>query len=320
MAIVESALNPKAKSRSGATGLWQFMYLTGKEYSLDVTSYMDERQDPYKATEAACIYFVKLYEMFGDWNLVLAAYNGGPGYLQRTINNIGSYDFWELHPHLRKETRNYVPTFIAVNYVMNHSQEHGIFPIKNNINFEQRDTITLKKQAEIKTLTHLLCVNIETLAYLNPAYKQDVFPNNSILVLPTFAINDFLDNEEAYYDIIRMVESKEILIDEERIVYNVQKGDYLGKIAEIYSVKVSDLKIWNNLTNTDLNIGDKLIVFVKKNQLKEELTHNYVVQKGDTLWDIAKKHQGLTISKIRAINNLESDAISPGDIIVLPVT
>ena len=138
--------------------------------------------------------------------------------------------------------------------------------------------------------------------------------------MPTFAINDFLDNEEAYYDIIRMVESKEILIDEERIVYNVQKGDYLGKIAEIYSVKVSDLKIWNNLTNTDLNIGDKLIVFVKKNQLKEELTHNYVVQKGDTLWDIAKKHQGLTISKIRAINNLESDAISPGDIIVLPVT
>ena len=124
LAIVESALNPKAKSPSGATGLWQFMYLTGRDYGLEVTSYIDERQDPLKSTQAACEYFVKLFDLFGDWNLVLAAYNGGPGYLQRKINSVGSYDFWQLYPHLRNETRNYIPTFIAVNYVMNYSEEH----------------------------------------------------------------------------------------------------------------------------------------------------------------------------------------------------
>ena len=124
LAIVESALNPRAKSNSGATGLWQFMYLTGKEFGLEVTSYIDERQDPLKSTKAACEYFIKLYDMFGDWNLVLAAYNGGPGYLQRKINDIGTCDFWDLYPHLRKETRNYIPTFIAVNYIMNYAEQH----------------------------------------------------------------------------------------------------------------------------------------------------------------------------------------------------
>lgn len=121
LAIVESALNPKAKSNSGAAGLWQFMYLTGKELGLEVNSYIDDRQNPVKSTQAACEYFIKLYEMFGDWNLVLAAYNGGPGYLQRKISDVGSYNFWELYPHLRKETRNYIPKFIAVNYAMNYS-------------------------------------------------------------------------------------------------------------------------------------------------------------------------------------------------------
>ena len=320
LAIVESALNPRAKSRSGATGLWQFMYLTGKEYSLEVTSYMDERQDPYKATEAACSYFVKLYEMFGDWNLVLAAYNGGPGYLQRTINNVGSYNFWDLHPHLRKETRNYVPTFIAVNYAMNYAKEHNISTIKKDGFFEKTDTLTLKRQVDARALTHLICVDHEKLTYLNPSYSKDVFPNNSILILPDFAVKDFLDNEESYYDVIELIENKEVLIDEERIVYTVQKGDYLGKIAEKHGVRIHELKTWNTLTTTDLKIGDKLIVFVKKNQPKESLTSQYVVQQGDTLWDIANKHQGLTISKIISLNNLENDIINPGDVIILPAT
>ena len=148
LAIVESALNPKAKSRSGATGLWQFMYLRGKECGLEVTSYMDERQDPLKSTEAACKYFTKLYDMFGDWNLVLAAYNGGPGYLQRKINSVGSNDFWELYPHLREETRNYVPSFIAVIYAMNYAKEHDISTKPIDINFTKTDTITIKKQVD----------------------------------------------------------------------------------------------------------------------------------------------------------------------------
>ncbi|MDB0027233.1 lytic transglycosylase domain-containing protein, partial [Flavobacteriales bacterium] len=216
LAIVESAMNPKAKSHSGATGLWQFMYLTGKQYGLNVTSYMDERQDPHKATEAACVYFEKLYDTFGDWNLVLAAYNGGPGYLQKKINTVGSNDFWVLHPHLRRETRNYIPTFIAINYAMNYAKEHGISPQTTKIEVGKTDTLTLKKQVDAKVLSEIICVNKETILYLNPAYKKAIFPNKSVVVLPEFAANDFRFNEETNYIFIEAVDNKEILIDEER--------------------------------------------------------------------------------------------------------
>ena len=323
LAIVESAMNPKAKSHSGATGLWQFMYLTGKQYGLNVTSYMDERQDPYKATEAACVYFEKLYDTFGDWNLVLAAYNGGPGYLQKKINTVGSNDFWVLHPHLRRETRNYIPTFIAVNYAMNYAEEHGISTQKTKIEVGITDTLTLKKQIELKVLAEIICVNKETILYLNPAYKKNIFPKESVVVLPEFAANDFKFNEETNYAFIESVDNKEILIDEERIVYRVHKGDYLGRIAKDHNVHVFELKEWNNLKTTNLDIGDKLVIYVKNNQKTQEkpqklAKNEYIVQKGDTLWGIAKKHDGLSVWKIKSLNNLESDNLKPGTKILLP--
>jgi membrane-bound lytic murein transglycosylase D len=323
LAIVESAMNPKAKSHSGATGLWQFMYLTGKQYGLNVTSYMDERQDPHKATEAACVYFEKLYDTFGDWNLVLAAYNGGPGYLQKKINTIGSNDFWVLHPHLRRETRNYIPTFIAVNYAMNYAKEHGIISQITKIEVGKTDTLTIKKQVDVKVLSEIICVNKETILYLNPAYKKDIFPNESVVVLPEFAINDFRFNEESNYIFIEAVDNKEILIDEERIVYRVHKGDYLGRIAKDHNVHVFELKEWNNLKTTNLDIGDKLVIYVKNNQKTREkpqklAKNEYIVQKGDTLWGIAKKHDGLSVWKIKSLNNLESDNLKPGTKILLP--
>jgi membrane-bound lytic murein transglycosylase D len=323
LAIVESAMNPKAKSHSGATGLWQFMYLTGKQYGLNVTSYMDERQDPHKATEAACVYFEKLYDTFGDWNLVLAAYNGGPGYLQKKINTVGSNDFWVLHPHLRRETRNYIPAFIAVNYAMNYAKEHGIRPQTTKIEVGKTDTLTLKKQVDVKVLSEMICVNKETILYLNPAYKKDVFPNESLVVLPQFAANDFRFNEETNYIFIEAVDNKEILIDEERIVYRVHKGDYLGRIAKKHDVHVFELKEWNNLKTTNLDIGDKLVIYVKNNQKTQEkpqklAKNEYIVQKGDTLWGIAKKHDGLSVWKIKSLNNLESDDLKPGTKILLP--
>ena len=323
LAIVESALNPKAKSRSGAKGLWQFMYLTGKEYGLEVSSYIDDRQDPLKSTQAACEYFVRLYEMFGDWNLVLAAYNGGPGYLQRKIHDVGSYNFWDLYPHLRKETRNYIPTFIAVNYVMNYAFEHEIPKERLNINLVNIDTLKIKKQVELSTLSRILCLDKETINYLNPSYKQDVFPSNSILVLPTFYVQDFLYNEEANYLFIDAVDKKQVLIDEERIVYRVLKGDYLGRIAKSFGVRIFELKKWNNLTETHLDIGDKLVIYVKEKNIvkKSNISQNeYIVQPGDTLWEIAKKHNGISIWKIKALNNLESDKIMPGTKIILPTT
>ena len=325
LAIVESAMNPKAKSHSGATGLWQFMYLTGKQYGLNVTSYTDERQDPHKATEAACVYFAKLYDTFGDWNLVLAAYNGGPGYLQKKINSVGSNDFWVLYPHLRRETRNYIPTFIAVNYAMNYAEEHGISPQATKIEVGITDTLTLKKQIELKVLADIICVNKETILYLNPAYKKNIFPKESVVVLPEFAAKDFKFNEETNYAFIESVDNKEILIDEERIVYRVQKGDYLGRIAKDHNVYVFELKEWNNLKTTNLDIGEKLVIYVKNNQKTQEKSQKlakkeYIVQKGDTLWGIAKKHDGLSVWKIKSLNNLESNNLKPGTKILLPLS
>ena len=325
LSIVESALNPKARSRSGASGLWQFMYLTGKQYGLEVTSYMDERQDPLKATIAACEYFVKLYDTFGDWNLVLAAYNGGPGYLQRKIASVGTSNFWELHPHLRKETRNYVPTFIAVNYAMNYANEHGIYTQEPKINLGQTDTITLKKQVDLKVLSELLCVNSETINYLNPSYKKEVYPQGAVLVFPANTVNDFKLNEASNYAFVESVDKKEILIGEERIIYRVHKGDYLGRIAKEHKVHVFEIKEWNNLKSSKLDIGDKLVIYVKKGEDKstKKVTaskNEYIVQKGDTLWEIAQKHEGLSVWKIKALNNLETDNLKPGTKILIPIS
>ena len=325
LAIVESALNPKARSRSGASGLWQFMYLTGKQYGLEATSYMDERQDPLKSTKSACEYFVSLYDTFGDWNLVLAAYNGGPGYLQQKIASVGSSDFWELYPHLRKETRNYVPTFIAINYAMQYANKHDIFSVNSKISFADVDTLILKEEVELKVLIELLCVNEETINYLNPAYKKSIFPKGSVLIFPTNAVHDFKLNETNNYAFIGAVENKEILIGEERIVYRVKNGDYLGRIAKAHNVHVFEIKEWNKLKSANLDVGDKLVIYVMKfDPLKSEKNlsgkNKYIIQKGDTLWDIAQKYNGLSVWKIKELNNMQDDNLKPGATILLPTS
>ena len=325
LAIVESALNPRARSHSGASGLWQFMYLTGKQYGLKVTSYMDERQDPLKATKSACEYFVSLYDTFGDWNLVLAAYNGGPGYLQQKIASVGSSNFWDLYPYLRKETRNYVPTFIAINYVMQYANEHDITFLNPKISFEDIDTLILKKDVELKVMAELLCVNQQTINYLNPAFSKSIFPEGSVLIFPSSAVQDFKLNESTNYAFIEAVVNKTILINEERIVYRVRSGDYLGRIAKSHNVHVFEIKKWNKLKSTKLDIGDKLVIYVKKDGLltakkKILIKNEYVIQKGDTLWDIAQKYSGLSVWKIKAINNMENDNLKPGTTILLPTS
>jgi len=325
LAIVESALNPKARSHSGASGLWQFMYLTGKQYGLDVTSYVDERQDPLKATKSACEYFVSLYDTFGDWNLVLAAYNGGPGYLQQKIASVGSSDFWELYPYLRKETRNYVPKFIAINYAMQFANEHDIAIENPEIYFEEIDTLILKKEVELKILTELLCVTEQSINYLNPAYKKSIFPKGSVLIFPINAVHDFKLNETTNYAFIDAVGNKEILIDEERIVYRVHDGDYLGGIAKAHNVHVFEIKEWNKLKSATLDIGDELVIYVKKydpftSENKILSKNKYIIQIGDTLWDIAQKYNGLSVWKIKALNNMENDNLQPGTTILLPMS
>ena len=262
LAIVESSLNPKARSRSGATGLWQFMYPTGKEYGLEVTSYIDERQDPLKSTIAACTYFEKLYNMFGDWHLVLAAYNGGPGYLKRLMTKTELTNYWDLQPHLKKETQNYVPKFIAISYAMTFYEEYTIDIINSEMNITQNDTISFKKQAPYHLISDMFCVSKETLNYLNPAYKQEVLPSGEIICLPKDVIMDIVRNEDFFYDYLEKVDNKEILVNESRLVYIVEKGDYLGKISKQYNLSVPDIKQWNKLHSDNLSIGDELILYI----------------------------------------------------------
>ena len=262
LSIVESALNPKARSRSGATGLWQFMYPTGKEYGLKVTSYIDERQDPLKSTIAACAYFEKLYNMFGDWDLVLAAYNGGPGTLKRAIAKTEFASYWDLRPYLPKETQEYVPKFIAISYAMTFYKEHEIEIIYSEMDITESDTISFKKQVPYNLISDMFCVTKATLNYLNPAYKKDIIPLGDNICLPKDVIMDVVRNEDFFYEYLEKVENKEILVNESRLIYIVEKGDYLGKIAKQYNLSILDIKQWNNLHSDNLSIGDKLILFI----------------------------------------------------------
>jgi len=262
LSIVESALNPKARSRSGATGLWQFMYPTGKEYGLKVTSYIDERQDPLKSTIAACTYFEKLYNMFGEWDLVLAAYNGGPGTLKRAIAKTEFASYWDLRPYLPKETQEYVPKFIAISYAMTFYKEHEIEIIHSEMDITESDTISFKKQVPYNLISDMFCVTKATLNYLNPAYKKDIIPLGDNICLPKDVIMDVVRNEDFFYEYLEKVENKEILVNESRLIYIVEKGDYLGKIAKQYNLSILDIKQWNNLHSDNLSIGDKLILFI----------------------------------------------------------
>ena len=322
LAIVESALNPRARSRSGARGLWQFMYTTGKQYNLNVTSYFDERQDPLKSTEAACQYFAKLYEMFGDWNLVLAAYNGGPGYLTRLMTKTGLYDYWELRPYLRRETRGYVPAFVAVNYVMNYYKEYGIEIQKLENPMIETDTITLKMQIDFSVLSELICIPKETIAQLNPSITKKIFPKNTNITLPKKVMLDFVINEQAIYTFVEAVKQKEILLNESRLVYVVKSGDYLGKIAKENGMSITDIRKWNKLKNDNLSVGKKLVLFIKddfKTTGQKKIENPvYIIRQGDTLWDIANKYEGISVDELIKHNNLNPNQLKPGEKILLP--
>ncbi|MGY8931268.1 MAG: transglycosylase SLT domain-containing protein [Flavobacteriales bacterium] len=323
LSIVESALNPNARSKSGARGLWQFMYPTGKQYGLEVNSYIDERNDPFKSTEAACQYFVKLYDMFGDWNLVLAAYNGGPGYIQRKLISTGKDNFWDLRPFLRRETRNYIPSFVAVSYLMTYANEYNIRPDTLQIKLVPTDTFTINCQISFSLLSTITCVPIYEIKHLNPSYKNDIFPLYSKINLPLEHVNDYLLNYESNKVFVSAVNNKEILIDEIRHVYIAEDGDYLGKIASKYKLKVFQIKKWNRLKSSKLKIGDKLILYVSTSVLEdinriEASELEYIVRKGDTLWEISQMYDGVSIPKIKQLNKLKSNNLKPGSRILIP--
>ena len=274
LALVESALNPKAKSWAGATGLWQFMYNTGKEYNLKVSSYVDERMDPFRATIAACEFFKKSYSVYGDWSLVLASYNSGRGNVNKAIRRSGGKkNYWQIRRFLPKETRSYVPAFIAVCYAMNYASDHKISSEKPRVLFREVDTIEVKHQIDFEYLSSSLDISLDELEFLNPAYKINVIPKvdgrTYHLVLPIDKMGVFVANEkEIYAHFIKLDAEKrkdypKYSEQDERVVHRVKSGEYLGKIARRYGCSVKKIQQWNNLKNDNIRVGQRLVLYVR---------------------------------------------------------
>lgn len=338
LAIVESALKPRARSRVGATGLWQFMYQTGKQFDLNVSSYVDERSDPYRATEAACKYLASLYKIFGDWDLALAAYNSGPGNVSKAIRRSGgSRNYWNIRHNLPRETAGYVPAFYATLYIFEYAEEHNIKAKENAIAYFETDTVQVKGQLTFEQIYETVNVDIEVLQFLNPQYKLDIIPyikeKNYTLTLPVKDIGTFVSNEALIYNYAKGEEAKrekplpQYVEMNNRIVYRVKSGDYLGKIAEKYGVSVSSLKRWNNLRSNNLKIGQRLSIYPKRmnsapvktvqpTAKKEKPTGPFTIYKvksGDSLWLISQKFSNVSVQNIKDWNDIwKVKSLQPG--------
>ena len=280
LSVVESALNPRAVSRVGATGLWQFMYQTGKQYGLKVDTYVDERSDPLKASNAATQYMKNMYAIFGDWDLVLASYNTGPGNVAKAIRRSGGkQNYWNIRPYLHKETQGYVPAFLATMYIFEYHKEHGIKPDRAIANHFATDTVMVKKALTFKQIADLLDVSVAELQFLNPSYKREEVPyitgQNHFLRLPIDKIAVFTSNEDKIYAYADYELSKKERPFEKTAVastdfgnikyHKVRKGESLSEISDRYGVTVSELKKWNRLRSSKAPLGRNLKIFVADN-------------------------------------------------------
>jgi membrane-bound lytic murein transglycosylase D len=348
LSIVESGLNPKAYSRAGAAGLWQFMPATGRMYSLHQDQYIDERMDPYESTEAACKYLKELYNIFDDWELALASYNCGPGNVRRAIRKSGYKDgFWEIYNYLPAETRGYVPQFVAVIYAMNHLKDYNIYAdsLEYPIAF---DTIRVNQYTNLDALCTNLNICKEDFQKLNPALKKNIVPDNLnyAIRIPADKIEMLTLNRGAIMDSCRL-KPEEIAIamkapvntapaGQKKIIYVVKNGEVLGGIANRNHVSVANLKKWNNIKGTNIRAGQRLVIYrngggpasstSSRNLASTSTTakpkakatpHVHYVQPGDTLWTISRKYNGISIEKIKKLNNLKGNEIKPGMKLVL---
>ncbi|MCC5916240.1 MAG: LysM peptidoglycan-binding domain-containing protein [Cryomorphaceae bacterium] len=343
LAIVESALNARARSRMGAQGLWQFMYNTGKIMDLEINSLVDERNDPYKSTVAACAYLHKMYDWFGDWNMALAAYNAGPGNVRKAIRRSGGKDsYWEIRPFLPRETQSYVPAFIAVNYVMHFAGEHGITPTPAMYSYFQVDSVQIRETLSFEAIAKAVNLNVEQIEALNPMYRKGLIPagtsSYNTLVLPLPHLGVFLSNEDSIYKLAHQTmpeKEKEVEAEEvERVIHRVRSGENLSIIASRYKVGVSQIKQWNNLRSDRIYVGQRLqlqpkatapasnqgasmatvkvVEKVTDKDQKEAVVHR--VQIGDTLYDIAARYPGISAEDIMKWNNIQNPhRIKTGD-------
>jgi membrane-bound lytic murein transglycosylase D len=289
LAVVESALNPKATSRVGATGLWQFMYQTGKQYNLNIDSYVDERSDVLKSSEAAANYMNNMYKIFGDWDLVLASYNSGPGNVAKAIRRSGGQqNYWNIRKKLPQETQGYVPAFLATMYIYEYHKEHGIVPNRAIVKHFATDTIMIKKQLSFKQISDLMDMPVAQLQLLNPQFKLNVIPayndKKHFLRLPSDKIAIFTSNEDkiyayAQYELNKRerpstrqqnaIVSDDSVATESRLVsktkfHKVRRGDNLSEIADRYNVSMSEIKKWNKLKNNKAPLGKNLKIITSE--------------------------------------------------------
>lgn len=331
LAIVESALNPKARSRVGATGLWQFMYPTGKQFNLEVNSYVDERYDPLKATEAACQYLSNLYSIFGDWSLVLASYNAGPGNVSKAIRRSGgSQNYWNIRKNLPRETANYVPAFLATMYIYEFKKEHGLQPQAAKMSYFETDTIAVKKPIAFQEISDLLDIPVEQIEFLNPIYKLNIVPfikdKTHYLRLPKDKIGLFVSNEDKVYAYVDYLASKKeniattnvAVASEEHVIYHkIRSGESIGLIANKYGTSISNIKRWNNLRSNTIRAGKSLKIYsgskaTASTSAKSSNNGYYIVKRGDSLYSIAKQFPGISPDDLKKWNGISGNNIQPG--------
>lgn len=351
MAIIESAMNPRAESRVGAKGMWQFMYQTGKKYGLHVDSFVDERMDPIKSCEAAAQYLLDAYNIFGDWNLAIASYNCGAGNVRKAINRAdGSRNFWDIWPYLPKETRSYVPAFVGALYTLEYYKEHGLKPESVGMPV-MTDTLLINKQLHLKQVSEMTGAPLEELKNLNPQYRHEIIPGHEreyVLRIPYQYTNAFIELEDTlykhkatvYFDPVTISKIKQSG-DGVRITHKVKSGEYLGKIASKYRVSVSQIKKWNKLKSDNIRAGQTLIIYrggsgpattastssssssssksTASNTAASAKGHTtYTVKSGESFYSIAKNYPGVSAQNIMDYNGMDSSKLKAGMTIKIP--
>ena len=351
LAIVESGLRPNAVSRANAVGLWQFISSTGKMYGLHGDWYVDERMDPYEATDAASRHLKDLYRMFDSWELALAAYNCGPGNVRKAIRRSGyKKEFWEIYRYLPRETRSYVPQFVAITYLFNHLEEHG-FAETPEFFYPELDTVQVSQYFHVETFCNQLGLCLDDMLLWNPQIKRGALPEgtkNFALRVPAEWKDSIVSKRVALYDTASKVGKEHLqylarntpgsTYGRTRIYYRVRSGDVLGTIAGQYGVRVSDIRSWNNLRGNMIRIGQSLSIWVLptyNSKTKDLYASNsstktkptliastsggevYTVKYGDSLWSISKNNN-TTIEELKKANKLGSNTIKPGQSLVIP--
>ncbi len=328
ISIVESALNPNAVSKSGAVGPWQFMYTTAKGYGLVMDNYVDERKDPVQASYAAARYIRDAYDRLGDWLLAIAAYNCGTGAVSRAVQRAGGEaNFWAVRSFLPRETQNYVPAFIATAYAMNYYAKHDITPQTANFNIFT-DEIDVTRFISLASIAQAVDMDVSELKLLNPSYKKQIINGSSAspktLVVPAIDKQHF----SSLYDLLNdgLNDEPQVIAASTKVINSnpltkgissitVKQGETLLMIANQYGIEVQDLKVWNDLKVMKVVPGQEIRVTpnqIKKSAPQQPAYKIYVVKAGDTLSEIASKFDGISITKIKALNGLKSSVVQPG--------